>query len=168
MKLKIGVLAHIKLWIRKMTTCYYYVKDPLENFNLKVVVRESSRLVIRENSTIDDAVFHEDVSISWQEKIDGPADVIRNHSKSSSTSSPRVRWYSELPLCSIMICDQMLSEIRLKKIFDVYLIYCRARERSWRMWCCTPTLIKTNFVQARYLDVTSLKPERNISSKYII
>ena len=74
-----------------MTTCYYYVKDPLENFNLKVVVRESSRLVIRENSTNEDAVFHEDVSISWQEKIDGPADVIRNHSKSSSLSSPRVR-----------------------------------------------------------------------------
>ena len=74
-----------------MSTCYYYVKDPLENFNLKVVVRESSRLVIREDSKNDDDVFHEDVSISWQEKIDGPADIIRNFARNDSSSSQRVR-----------------------------------------------------------------------------
>ena len=74
-----------------MATCYYYVKDPLENFNLKVVVRESSRLVIRENPAKDDAVSEEDVCIAWQEKIDGPNDIIRNISKNSS-SSQRVRY----------------------------------------------------------------------------
>lgn len=77
-----------------MATCYYCVKDPIENFNLNVVVRESSRLVIREDSS-NDAVFHEDVSISWQEKIDGPADIIKNFRKNDSSPSDRVRSYSE-------------------------------------------------------------------------
>jgi hypothetical protein len=80
-----------------MATCYYYVKDPIENFNLKVVVRESSRLVIREDSS-NDVVFHEDVSISWQEKIDGPADIVRNFRKNDSSLSERVRSYSEMLL----------------------------------------------------------------------
>lgn len=80
-----------------MATCYYYVKDPIENFNLKVVVRESSRLVIREDSS-NDAVFHEVVSISWQEKIDGPADIIRNFRKNDSSPIERVRCYFETVL----------------------------------------------------------------------
>jgi hypothetical protein len=62
-----------------MNTVYYHVTDPLENFSIRVRVRELSRAV--EGDTGES--YEEDVNISWQEKVDGPVDVIKNHQKNT-------------------------------------------------------------------------------------
>ena len=66
-----------------MDTAYYHISDPLENFILKVIVRESSRAITGDTDRRA-AVYNEDVTISWQEKIDGPADIIKSHLKGQS------------------------------------------------------------------------------------
>ena len=73
-----------------MDTSYYHVCDPLENFNLKVIVRESSRSITGQELSIGEASFYEDVNISWQEKRDGPGDIVKNRSKSGLASTPQV------------------------------------------------------------------------------
>lgn len=61
-----------------METAYYHVKDPLENFKLRVIVREISRIVSVEKDIKNEEIFHEDLNISWQEKISGPDDIVKN------------------------------------------------------------------------------------------
>lgn len=62
-----------------MDTAYYHISDPLENFVLKVIVREISRAAtsgaINPKNLpyfLKDGAF---VEISWQEKIPGPGYV---------------------------------------------------------------------------------------------
>ena len=69
-----------------MDTSYYHVTDPLENFNLKVIVRESSRTTTGKDILIDGARFYEEINISWQEKRDGPGDIVKNRLKSVQTA----------------------------------------------------------------------------------
>ena len=70
----------------RMDTSYYHVTDPLENFNLKVIVRESSRTTTGKDLLIDGAHFYEETKISWQEKRDGPGDIVKNRLKSVQTA----------------------------------------------------------------------------------
>ena len=74
-----------------MDTSYYHVTDPLENFNLKVIVRESSRATTGRDLLIDGTSFYEDINISWQEKRDGPGDIVRNRLKSVQTAQVILR-----------------------------------------------------------------------------
>lgn len=63
-----------------MNTNYYHVNDPLENFKLRIIVRESARTITGKESS-KEVVFHEDLNISWQEKLDGPVDILKRLSK---------------------------------------------------------------------------------------
>ena len=71
----------------EMSSSYYHVSDPLENFDLRVVVRESSRAIVGDN---DEHAFTEEVHVSWQEKLDSPADVVKNILKSSPAALQKV------------------------------------------------------------------------------
>lgn len=73
-----------------METNYYHVNDPLENFDLKVVVRESSRAITGDDLSQNEAVYYEEVNISWQEKLYGPADIVKSLSKNGSASESQV------------------------------------------------------------------------------
>ena len=65
-----------------VSTAFYRTDDPLENFKIKVIVREiSSRSrssSTRDNDTIQ--YFEKESVISWQEKISGPRYVYHYHS----------------------------------------------------------------------------------------
>jgi hypothetical protein len=73
-----------------METNYYRVTDPLENFDLKVVVRESSRAITGEDILQNEEVYYEEFNISWQEKIYGPADIVKSLSKNGPASDSQV------------------------------------------------------------------------------
>lgn len=70
-----------------MSSSYYHVSDPLENFDLRVVVRESPRAFVGDN---DEPAYTEEVHISWQEKLDSPADIVKNILKSSPAALQKV------------------------------------------------------------------------------
>jgi hypothetical protein len=83
-----------------METNYYHVNDPLENFDLKVVVRESSRAITGEDLLQDEEVYYEEFNISWQEKLYGPADIVKSLSKNGPASESQVGG---------MICGDMIG-----------------------------------------------------------
>lgn len=73
-----------------METNYYHVTDPLENFDLKVVVRESSRAITVDDLLQNEEVYYEEFNISWQEKVYGPADIVKSLSKNGPASESQV------------------------------------------------------------------------------
>lgn len=88
-----------------METNYYHVNDPLENFELKVVVRESSRAITGEDLLQNEAVYYEEVNISWQEKLYGPGDIVKNFLKNGPASEQQV--VSLILLGSVMLLFEL-------------------------------------------------------------
>ena len=65
--------------------------DSIENFQVRVTVRETAKS--RKADARDAEPFLDDISLSWQEKMYGPSDIIdymRNKSKSTSSVSRRM------------------------------------------------------------------------------
>ena len=73
-----------------METSYYHISDPLENFKLKVTVRESSRAITGKELSEKSAIYYEEVNMSWQEKVDGPIDIVKNRLKKGPSAVPQV------------------------------------------------------------------------------
>lgn len=73
-----------------METNYYHVTDPLENFDLKVVVRESSRAITGDDLLQNAEVYYEEFNISWQEKLYGPSDIVKSLAKNGPASESQV------------------------------------------------------------------------------
>jgi hypothetical protein len=89
-----------------MDTSYYHIHDPLENFKLRVIVRESARTVTGKESA-KELAFHEDLNISWQEKLDGPVDILKRLSKDAPLSVHRCLLIREYMKIDLYLCIYM-------------------------------------------------------------
>jgi hypothetical protein len=74
-----------------MDPVYYHVVDPVENFQIRVTVRETSRSR-RNVDKVEGEVFSNDIVVGWQEKVFGPTDIadyLRNKQNSTGSASRR-------------------------------------------------------------------------------
>ena len=57
-----------------MSSTFYRTSDNVDNFKLKVSIREIGRLVLEKGSKADEP-FTDDIVLSWQQKMYGPSDI---------------------------------------------------------------------------------------------
>jgi len=72
-------------------SAFYRSDDSVDNFRLKVFVRELTKMMRREGSTeaVPEAPLEQEFVLSWQEKMYGPADVADYLKNKDSSSKPK-------------------------------------------------------------------------------